>query len=110
MSEEGDSEFMDDADEREQIAASIVVGLFNENDLKKLTGKMPFADAEELFTTLHQTAVDKVASLDEETRAEFISDLFNELNWNYIVNDILNEAAEAGLFKEGETRLLKDES
>jgi hypothetical protein len=42
--------------------------------------------------------------------SEFLSDLLNELNWNYIVNDILNEAAEAGYFKDGETQLLKDEA
>ena len=42
--------------------------------------------------------------------AETLSDLLNELNWNYIVNDILNEAAEAGYFKDGETKLLKDEA
>jgi Mg/Co/Ni transporter MgtE len=110
MTEEGDAEWTDEADEREQIAASIVVNLFEEQDLKEITGKMPYADAAELFSDLHRMSVAKVMSLSEESRQEFLSDLLNELNWNYIVNDILNEAAEAGFFKDGETKLLKDEA
>ena len=109
MSDEGDAEWTDEADEREQIAASILVNLFEEKDLKELTGKMPFTDAEELFTELHRMSVAKIMSLSEASRNEFLSDLLAEMNWNYIVNDLLNEAAEAGFFKDGETKLLKNE-
>jgi Mg/Co/Ni transporter MgtE len=104
MSDEGDAELIDDADEREQI----LVNLFEEQDLKEVTAKMPFNDAQELFAELHRMSVAKIMSLSEASREEFLSDLLNELNWNYIVNDILNEAAEAGYFKDGETQLLKD--
>jgi len=110
MSDDGDAELIDDADEREQIAASILVNLFEEQDLKEVTAKMPFSDAQELFAELHRMSVAKIMSLSEASREEFLSDLLNELNWNYIVNDILNEAAEAGYFKDGETQLLKEEA
>lgn len=109
MSDEGDAEWTDEADEREQIAASILVNLFEEQDLKDVTAKMPFADAQELFAEIHRMSVAKIMSLSDASREEFLSDLLNELNWNYIVNDILNEAAEAGFFKDGETKLLKEE-
>jgi len=110
MSDEGDAEWTDEADEREQISASIIVNLFEEQDLKDVTAKMPFADAQQLFTELHRMTVAKIMSLSETSREEFLSDLLNEMNWNYIVNDVLNEAAEAGIFKDGETKLLKDEA
>lgn len=109
MSDEGDAEWTDEADEREQIAASIIVNLFEEADLKDITAKMPFADAQELFSEIHRLSVAKIMALSPESRAEFLSDLLNEMNWNYIVNDVLNEAAEAGFFKDGETKLLKEE-
>lgn len=110
MTDEGDAEWTDEADEREQIAASIVVNLFEEQDLKEITEKMPYADAAELFSELHRMSVAKIMGLSEESRQEFLSDLLNELNWNYIVNDVLNEAAEAGYFKDGETKLLRNEA
>lgn len=109
MSDQDNDDFMNEADEREQITAAMLVSLFDADDLKIFTEKMPFSDAEEMFTELHQSAVDKVIALNEQERAEFISDLLAEMNWNYIINDMLNEASEAGLYRDGETRLLKDE-
>lgn len=109
MTDSHDDELPDDADEREQMTAAIVAGLFEEEDLKAFVAKTPFADAEALFTQLHQSVVDKIEKLSDEERIEFISDLLGELNWNYIVNTILNEAYEAGFYKEGETKLLENE-
>jgi hypothetical protein len=110
MSDSQDDDHMiDDADEREQMTAAIVAGLFGEAELKAFLAKAPYADAETLFTDLHRTAVDKVAKLSEEDRAELVADLFGELNWNYIINLLLNDAAEVGLFEEGKTRLLEGE-
>ncbi len=104
-----DDEFTDDADEREQMTAAIVAGLFGEQDLKAFLSKAPYANAESLFTDLHSAAVEKVLSLNEEDRNELIGDLLAELNWNYIINLLLNDASEAGLYEDGETRLLREE-
>jgi hypothetical protein len=107
MTDSHDDDLMEDADEREQMTASIVAALFDEADLKALLSKAPYEDAETLFTDLHRAAVDNFSRLADEDRAELIGDLFAELNWNYIVNLLLNDASEAGLYKDGETRLLK---
>jgi hypothetical protein len=108
MSDSHDEDLIDDADEREQMTAAIVAGLFGEADLKTLLSKAPYEDPEALFTDLHTSAVDIFLKLGEEDRTELIGDLFAELNWNYIVNLLLNDASDAGLYKEGETQLLKE--
>lgn len=109
MADNDDEELIDNVDEREQIAASIVAGVYTKDDLSTFVGKAPYADAEGLFTELLQLAVDRISKLGEEERAEVIGDLLAELNWNYIFNEVLNEASEAGLYTDGETKLLEDE-
>jgi hypothetical protein len=108
MSDSHDDDLIDDADEREQMTAAIVAGLFGEADLKALLSKAPYEDPEALFTDLHNSAVEIFLKLGEEDRNELIGDLFAELNWNYIVNLLLNDASDAGIYKEGETQLLKE--
>lgn len=109
MSDSQEDDPIDDADEREQMTAAIVAGLFGEADMKAFLAKAPYADAETLFTDLHRTAVEKVSQLSEEDRNDLVSDLLAELNWNYIINLLLNDASEAGLYEDGETRLLEGE-
>ncbi|MGJ0508495.1 MAG: hypothetical protein ACR652_15510 [Methylocystis sp.] len=109
MEDSHDEDLVEDADERDQMTAAIVAGLFGEADLKAFLSKAPYADGDSLFTELLNKAVGKVFEFDEEERIELISALFAEFNWNYIINLLLNEASEAGLYRDGETRLLEED-